>query len=100
MEPQMDADKRRLELHSKYSALCNNPGWQPPSLRGGWLFCRQGGTAKRTTGAWGWMVLPITPKLEDSLGGATRRSLHIREHLRIKSIKNYLRSSACICGFK
>jgi len=32
-----------------------------------------GGTAKRPTGAWGWIVLLTTPKLEDSLGGATRR---------------------------
>jgi hypothetical protein len=27
------------------------------------------------------MVLPTTPKLEDSLGGATHRSLHISEYL-------------------
>jgi peptide/nickel transport system substrate-binding protein len=42
-----------------------------------------GGTAKRPTGAWGWSAEPSTPKLEDSLGGATRRSLHISEYLRI-----------------
>jgi len=38
---------------------------------------RLGGTAKRPTGAWGWMVLLTTPKLEDSLGGATRTKTNI-----------------------
>ena len=42
-----------------------------------------GGTAKRPTGAWGWMVLTTTPKLEDSLDGATHQSLHISKYLPI-----------------
>ena len=39
--------------------------------------------AKRPTGAWGWMVLPATPKLEDSLDGATRRLLYTNEYIQI-----------------
>jgi len=40
-----------------------------------------GATAKRPTGAWGWIFLPTTAKLEDSLGGATHSSLPIIEYL-------------------
>jgi acetate kinase len=50
-----------------------------------------GGTAKRPTGAWGWSAEPSTPKLEDSLGGATRRSLHISEYLPKKEVEQNMK---------
>jgi len=37
------------------------------------IFIIPGATPKLPLVAWGWMVLLATPKLEDSLGGATRR---------------------------
>ena len=40
-----------------------------------------GGTPKRPAGAWAWSAEPSTPKLEDSLGGATRSLLPISEYL-------------------
>jgi hypothetical protein len=56
-------------IGGKYSAICNT------------TLNNLGGTAKRPTGAWGWSVVPSTPKLEDSLGGATHHSLRIGEYL-------------------